>query len=51
MVTIHLFKQILNAVNYIHFKGFAHRDLKLENIFLNNEFEIKIGDFGVAIEV
>jgi serine/threonine protein kinase len=29
-----LFKQIVEAVGYVHSKGFAHRDLKLENLFL-----------------
>ncbi len=32
----------------IHASGLAHRDLKTENMFLDNEFNIKIGDFGFA---
>jgi serine/threonine protein kinase len=32
----------------IHEKGFAHRDLKLENILVNKGDVLKIGDFGFA---
>lgn len=47
--TIHyLFKQIFDGVFYIHMNGFAHRDLKPDNIFLTHDFQVKIGDFGFA---
>ena len=42
------FKQILQGVHYIHSKGFAHRDLKVENILLDCNYDIKIVDFGFA---
>ena len=42
-----LFSQILDGVEYIHGKGMAHRDLKLENIFLDSNVGVKIGDFGL----
>lgn len=29
-------KQILSVVNYIHKNGIIHRDLRLENILLDN---------------
>ena len=37
----------MDALEYIHSKGVAHRDIKLENIFLGDNVEIKIADFGL----
>ncbi|CAK8686850.1 unnamed protein product [Clavelina lepadiformis] len=42
------FRQIVSAVSYCHKAGIVHRDLKLENILLSNENQIKIADFGLA---
>lgn len=40
--------QIIKAVSFMHKNKIIHRDLKLGNLFLNEEMEIKIGDFGLA---
>ncbi|KAK9345798.1 kinase-like domain-containing protein [Lipomyces starkeyi] len=40
--------QILGAVKYMHGRRVIHRDLKLGNIFLDHDMNIKIGDFGLA---
>lgn len=44
-------KQIVMACIYLHDNRIIHRDLKLGNLFLNDEMEIKIGDFGLATRV
>lgn len=46
--TRYFVKQIVDACVYLHEKRIIHRDLKLGNLFLNDEMEIKIGDFGLA---
>lgn len=43
-----LFKQLLRGVNYLHSHGVAHRDIKLENLLMNNKGHLKITDFGVS---
>jgi len=42
------FIQILNALEYTHDIGIIHRDIKLENILLNEKNEIILGDWGFA---
>ena len=44
-----LFRQILDAVNYMHSNGIVHRDLKLENIMIDKELNVKIADFGFSL--
>ncbi|XP_067914849.1 NUAK family SNF1-like kinase 1 [Heterodontus francisci] len=42
------FRQIVSAVHYCHKNGIVHRDLKLENILLDANHNIKIADFGLS---
>ena len=43
-----IFKQIVNAVEYMHRHGVAHRDLKPENILVDERDRVKIIDFGLS---
>ncbi|KAI8974346.1 kinase-like domain-containing protein [Pilobolus umbonatus] len=42
------FHQLIDAIQYCHCLGIVHRDLKLENILLDIDDNIKICDFGFA---
>lgn len=43
-----IFDQLLSAVDHCHKLGVVHRDLKLENILLDKEGNVKLTDFGFA---
>ena len=40
--------QICGALHYMHSRSVVHRDLKMGNIFLDGNMDLKIGDFGLA---
>jgi serine/threonine protein kinase len=44
----YIFKQIIDALDYVHNQGYNHRDIKPENILLDKDFNIKLADFGFA---
>ncbi|XP_045175943.2 testis-specific serine/threonine-protein kinase 1-like [Mercenaria mercenaria] len=43
-----MFFQLAQAINYLHNRNIVHRDLKCENILLDNTNNIKVSDFGFA---
>ena len=43
-----IFQQLLQAVKHCHRNGVLHRDLKCENILLDEGNNVKITDFGFA---
>jgi TolB-like protein/tetratricopeptide (TPR) repeat protein len=45
---IELMLQVLEAVQFAHSKGVLHRDLKPNNILVNEEGKVRLLDFGVA---
>ena len=42
------FRQAAEALRYMHSKGIIHRDIKLGNIMLDENSNVKIADFGLA---
>ena len=46
-----IFYKSISGLKYIHEKGLIHRDIKLENLFLDDNFNIKIGDFNVSATI
>jgi serine/threonine protein kinase len=46
-----LFAQIVEGVHYCHQNSVVHRDLKLENILLDDNMKPKLADFGFSKEV
>lgn len=45
-----IFKQICEAVNYLHNHGLIHRDIKPHNVFLDENKDARLGDFGLAVK-
>ncbi|KAF5473080.1 hypothetical protein F2P56_009723 [Juglans regia] len=39
---------IARGMEYIHSQGVIHRDLKPENILIDQDFHMKVADFGIA---
>ena len=48
---IKIFKQICEAVNYMHENKLIHRDIKPENILLSEDLVPKLSDFGWSVIV
>jgi len=47
--TIQIGEQLCQALAYAHSRGVVHRDLKPENVWLTQDGQVMLGDFGLAI--
>ncbi|DAA22814.1 TPA: serine/threonine-protein kinase MARK2-like [Bos taurus] len=45
-----LFRQLVSALQHCHQRGVVHRDLKLGNLLLDANNNVKISDFGLRIQ-
>ncbi|OAD78368.1 serine/threonine protein kinase AGC family, partial [Phycomyces blakesleeanus NRRL 1555(-)] len=43
--------ELICAVKYLHFQGFVHRDIKPDNILLDQEGHIHLTDFNIACSI
>ena len=41
--------EIIMMLEHVHSHGIVHRDLKPENILINDDWHLKLTDFGEAI--
>ncbi len=49
--TAFFMRQLLEATKYLHEQLVIHRDLKLGNLFLDKNINIKVGDLGLATKL
>src|SRR3954471_11913878 len=46
---VRLVRQVADALVHAHKAGLVHRDVKPANVFLNEDGDARLGDFGVAL--
>lgn len=44
------FLAVVEGIEALHKKGLRHGDVKLENLFITEDYQLKIGDLGFVAE-
>ena len=47
-ISRYYFKNIIEALKYLHSNNISHCDIKPQNLLLTKDFKIKLADFGLA---
>ena len=50
-ISKYIFKEILYGINSLHENGYSHSDIKLDNILLDRDSNIKLSDFSFSQEL
>jgi serine/threonine protein kinase len=51
VVILHVLREVLKGIEFMHASQRIHRDLKSDNILLSYAGDVKIGDFGAAAQL
>jgi serine/threonine protein kinase len=46
-----IMNQVFGAFDYLHKKNICHRDVKMENILIDEKLNVKIIDFGFSVKL
>ena len=45
----YILKEVLKVIDFLHTKNVIHRDIRAMNILFNQQGDVKLGDFGIAV--
>lgn len=47
----HIFTEILDGLQHMHESGYAHLDIKLENVYFDQDYVVKLADFDLSRQI